>query len=129
MAHSPIGRPRSPVLWLFFSLKGRVSRRIYWLAYVIVICIQSIILAQLVGEAQASFHDLAAATAPLVFAVTIYWTVALAVKRLHDVGYGGFLAAALFIPLVNVAFTIWIGILPGSPDPNAYGAGPDIPPP
>ena len=60
--------------------------------------------------------------------VTIYWTVAISVKRLHDVGYGGFLAAALFIPLVNVAFTISIGILPGSSDPNAYGPGPDMPP-
>ena len=129
MARSPIGRRRSPLLWLFFSLKGRVSRRIYWLAYIVVICIQSVILAQLVGEEQASFHSLVAGTAPVLLMVTIYWTVALSVKRLHDVGYGGFLAAALFIPLVNVAFTIWIGILPGSPDPNSYGAGPDMPPP
>ena len=60
--------------------------------------------------------------------VTIYCDVAISVKRLHDVGYGGFLAVALFIPLVNVAFTIWIGILPGSSDPNAYGPGPDMPP-
>jgi uncharacterized membrane protein YhaH (DUF805 family) len=31
----------------------------------------------------------------------------------------------MFVPLVNLVFTIWIGILPGTPGPNAYGEAPD----
>ena len=46
-------------------------------------------------------------------------------KRLHDVGYSGFLALAMFVPLVNIFFTIWVGIVPGTAGPNAYGDVPD----
>ena len=59
---------------------------------------------------------------------TIYVNVAIAVKRLHDVGYSGFLAVAVLIPIVQVAFFIWVGIIPGTPDPNPYGDRPDVPP-
>ena len=119
---------RSPLFWLLFSLKGRLSRRVYWLAYIFIICVQSIILAQLVGAEFASFHQLFATLGPILLAVTIYWTAAISVKRLHDVGYGGFLALALLVPLVNLAFTIWVGLLPGSPDPNQFGDASDAPP-
>ena len=36
--------------------------------------------------------------------------IAIAVKRLHDIGYSGFLALAIFVPLVNIFFTIWVGV-------------------
>jgi 3-hydroxybutyrate dehydrogenase len=51
-----------------------------------------------------------------------------AVKRLHDVDYSGYFALALLVPLVNLAFTIWVGILPGKAGPNRFGATPDAPP-
>ncbi len=119
---------RSPVPWLLFSLKGRISRGIYWLAYLLIICIQSVVLAQIVSGGAASFYDLASSVGPFVLLATLYSNLALAVKRLHDVGYGGFLAAALFIPLVNLAFTIWVGLLPGSAGPNRFGDAVDTPP-
>ena len=53
-----------------------------------------------------------------VIVATLYSNLAVAVKRLHDVGYSGFLAVAIFIPLINFVFTIWVGILPGTPGPN-----------
>ena len=48
----------------------------------------------------------------------LYANIAIAVKRLHDIGYGGFLAVAILIPIVNLAFNIWVGVLPGTPGPN-----------
>jgi uncharacterized membrane protein YhaH (DUF805 family) len=122
-------RPRSPVLWLLFSFKGRISRGPYWLAYLFLLAANSVLIGQLLGGEQASFHDLAATIAPVFVIITLYSNLAVAVKRMHDVGYGGFLAAALFIPIVNVAFTIWAGILPGSSDPNRFGDAPNEPPP
>ncbi len=116
------------MLWLLFGLKGRISRHVYWLTYLIIIAVQSAVLSQIVGEEEASFHPLAASIGPIVLAVTLYVTLAVSVKRLHDVGYGGFLAVALFIPFVNIGFTIWLGILPGTPAPNQYGDAPDISP-
>ena len=127
MASSRTAR-RSPVLWLLVSLKGRVSRKTYWLAYLLIICVQSALLAQLVGGETASFHRLAASIGPAILLATLYSSLAVSVKRLHDVGYGGFLALALFVPFVNLAFTIWLGLLPGNAGPNQFGAAPDIPP-
>lgn len=115
------------MLWLLFGLAGRISRRVYWLSYLLVICIQSAVLAQLIGEG-ATFHDAAMSVGPVLFMVTLYWTLAISVKRLHDVGYGGFLAIALLIPFVNVAFSIWVGLLPGMAAPNRFGDAADMPP-
>jgi uncharacterized membrane protein YhaH (DUF805 family) len=113
---------------VLFGLSGRVSRGVYWLCYAAVICLQSAILAQLLGAEQASYYQLAAAVGPGVLLGTLYSNLAVSVKRLHDVGYSGFLALALLIPFVNVAFTLWVGILPGTAGPNKYGAAPDTPP-
>lgn len=57
----------------------------------------------------------------------LYGSAAISVKRLHDVGYSGFLALALLVPFLNLAFNIWIGVLPGNAGPNAYGAEADQP--
>jgi uncharacterized membrane protein YhaH (DUF805 family) len=100
----------------------------YWLAYASMICVQSAVLSQLIGGEQAGYHQLAAAVGPAILLVTLYSNLAVAVKRLHDVGYSGFLSLALLIPFVNLAFTIWAGILPGAAGPNRYGAVPDVQP-
>jgi uncharacterized membrane protein YhaH (DUF805 family) len=120
-------RRRSPLLWLLFGLSGRVSRSLYWLCYALVICIQSAVLSQLLGGEQASYYQLAAAIGPALLLASLYSNLAVSVKRLHDVGYGGFLALALLVPFVNVAFTIWLGILPGTAGPNRFGATSDAP--
>ena len=117
----------TPVLWLLFSLKGRISRRIYWLSYLLTICVQSALLAQIVSE-DATFHGPATGIGPILLIATLYSNYAVSVKRLHDVGYAGFLALAIIIPFVNLAFTVWLGILPGSADANQYGEAPDVPP-
>jgi uncharacterized membrane protein YhaH (DUF805 family) len=63
----------------------------------------------------------------LALFATLYCHLAVSVKRLHDAGYGGFLAAALFVPLVQLIFTIWVGILPGTGGPNRFGEAEDQP--
>jgi uncharacterized membrane protein YhaH (DUF805 family) len=87
----------------------------------LLIAVNGVLIGQLLGGEHASFNGLAQTLGPFVILGTLYSNVAIAVKRLHDAGYSGFLAFALFIPLVNFAFTIWIGILPGTAGPNAYG--------
>jgi uncharacterized membrane protein YhaH (DUF805 family) len=122
-------KPRSPLLWLLFSLAGRISRSIYWLGYLFVVSVQSIVLAQMMSSGTASFYQEAIAVGPVILLATAYWNIAIAVKRLHDVGYGGFLALAVLIPFVNVAFTLWVGFLPGAAGPNRFGDVADVPPP
>ena len=119
---------RSPLPWLFLGLSGRISRGIYWLAFILLRCIQVAILMQLLGGEEASWHDLVLSLGPIVLLVSLYASIAVSVKRLHDLGYSGFLSLALFIPIVDLAFSIWVGILPGTAGPNRYGAAPDVPP-
>lgn len=118
----------SQTAWLLFGLKGRISRRIYWLSLVLLISINGVLVGQLFGGEEASFNRLAQAVGPFVILGTLYSNIAITVKRLHDVGYAGFLAVAIFVPLINFAFTIWVGVLPGTPGPNAYGEAPDARP-
>jgi uncharacterized membrane protein YhaH (DUF805 family) len=116
---------RTPLSWLLLSLKGRISRGIYWLSYFFLMCVTAVLVGQLIGGEQASFFAIAQAIGPFVILGTIYANLAISVKRLHDIGYSGFLALAMFIPLLNVAFTIWVGIVPGTHGPNPYGEAPD----
>ncbi len=119
---------RFPILWLFISLRGRVSRQVYWLAYLMLLSVNAVLVGQLLGGAEASYYRIADAVAPAVILATLYLNLAVAVKRLHDIGYSGFLAVALFVPLVNFVFTIWVGIVPGTHAPNRFGDVTDRPP-
>src|SRR5262245_53041737 len=95
---------RTPLSWALLSLKGRISRGVYWLCYVFVMCATAVWFGQYVGREHASFFSIAQTIGPFVVLGVLYSNVAVAVKRLHDMGYSGLLAVSLFIPLVNVFF-------------------------
>lgn len=110
---------------------------LYWLATVLLVTANGAVmfqaigtpeLAEQIGARQASFHALASVLALFTVPITVFSNVAVAMKRLHDMGYSGFLALALFVPFVNIGFTIWAGIVPGTPGPNQYGQATDVPP-
>jgi uncharacterized membrane protein YhaH (DUF805 family) len=121
-------RRRSPLLWLFFGMAGRISRGVYWLAFVLLRCVQVAILMQVLGGEEASWHDPVLTFGPIVLLVTLFANIAVSVKRLHDVGYSGLLTLALLVPLLDLAFSIWVGILPGTAGANRFGAVPNVPP-
>jgi uncharacterized membrane protein YhaH (DUF805 family) len=122
-------RPRrSPILWLLFSLKGRLSRRIYWPAYLAILSLNIALGRQILHVMREEIAGQGILLLPLIAALVLYAHIAISVKRLHDVGYSGFLAVAVLIPFVGFAFNIWVGILPGAANPNQYGDAPDVPP-
>lgn len=51
-------------------------------------------------------------------------TIALAVRRLHDIGATGWLVLLLFIPAIGPGFMGAIGGVPGQKKPNKYGPDP-----
>ena len=83
--------------------------------------LNAVVVGQILGGEEASFSRVAQAVGPFVLIATIYSNLAVTVKRLHDVGYSGFLSVAMFVPFLNFLFTIWVGILPGTAGPNQYG--------
>ncbi len=116
------------LVWTFFALKGRIGRRIYWLAQLFIIALDSVFVLQLLGGEEASYHGPALAITPFLLVVSAYSTIAVAVKRLHDFDTTGFVALALCVPLLDLAFRIWAGIVPGTSGPNRFGEMRDVPP-
>jgi uncharacterized membrane protein YhaH (DUF805 family) len=116
-----------PSFWLFLSLKGRISRKVYWLAYLVVLLLQLVLVRPLFATSEIDVSSFAETIWPFLLMLTLYGHIAISVKRLHDIGYGGFLAAAVLVPFVNLAFNIWVGVLPGAQGPNRYGDAPDAP--
>jgi uncharacterized membrane protein YhaH (DUF805 family) len=119
---------RTPLLWLFLSLKGRISRPIYWASYFGLLSLNFVLYFQLIGTTEEAFSAGLMVYFLLAGVAILYANIAIAVKRLHDIGYGGFLAVAIVIPVVNLAFNIWVGVLPGTPDANRFGDAADRPP-
>ena len=129
MANAPPSRgPAASIPWLLFGFRGRIGRQSYWLSYFFLIAVNSVLVAQLVGGEQASLYRLANLLAPVAGLVTLFSNIAVTVKRLHDFGMNGLFAIAVLVPFLNIAFTIWAGVVPGNRGPNAYGALPDRPP-
>jgi uncharacterized membrane protein YhaH (DUF805 family) len=100
----------------------------YWPSYIAVLALNFALYFQLL---KAIHNDAVTDTSLLLWFIgglaILYVNLAISVKRLHDIGYGGFLAVAVLIPLLNLAFNIWVGILPSAPGPNRFGPMPDAP--
>ncbi len=116
------------MLWALFGFSGRIGRQVYWLALFGPQAVITAMFLQLMGGEEASYAALASALSPFVSVLGVWSSVAIAVKRLHDIGMNGLWAVAIAIPFVNLAFTVWLGIVPPQPGANRYGAAADVPP-
>jgi uncharacterized membrane protein YhaH (DUF805 family) len=117
---------RERYIWLFFRFDGRIGRAAYFLANMLIGLIQVYPLYRILlvpeGSAEAAGWGLILLLAALL---TIWPYLALATKRLHDIGRPGILAIGLVIPLVNVVAFFALCLLPGEDRPNAYGRARD----
>jgi len=105
-----------PRLW--FSYKGRINRQPYFFA-------SAILGASAKGLEAAGDANPALAIAILaLFLGLIYMLMAVAVKRAHDVGKGGWFAALLFVPLLNLWPGLTFTFQKGTEGANEYGEDP-----
>ena len=56
--------------------------------------------------------------------VAIMIGIQISVKRLHDIGWSGWLLLITLVPVVGSIFQLLISVMPGSKDSNRYGAPP-----
>ena len=140
--------------WLFFSFKGRINRRAFWVSiilswivtgvvsYLIYLSLP-IILPENVDRTLRMAFGTILLLLPLIFA---YTQIAVTTKRLHDTGrsawllcwltvtnlihfgkLGGIFQSSIF-DIINVAiilyFIVVCGFLKGNPDQNKYGEPP-----
>ena len=62
------------------------------------LCLNFVLYFQLIGTTEEAFSAGLMAYFLLAGVAILYANIAIAVKRLHDIGYGGFLAVAILIP-------------------------------
>lgn len=98
------------VLNKYATFSGRATRSEYWY-WVLAMCIVSIVL-NIIGGQVAILMILS----PIFSLATLVPTIAVAIRRMHDVGKSGWF---ILIPLYN----LYLAIQP-SEGPNAYGSTP-----
>ncbi len=116
---------QAPILWLFFGLKGRISRVAFLLGGLLMTVVTLFVLYRMSAadaiEAGDALEFWNTVLSVVVF-VSLWCQAALAAKRLHDIGRPGIFAIAMFVPLVNFVAFVALCLIPGEPGPNKYGA-------
>jgi|GEM_PF-2137419 len=120
---------------IFFSLKGRISRKVFWGMWAVLMLIGWVyyIMVMLVIENMVDTdieklwkYILLIVLLSVVYLVFVVWTgLAMQFKRWHDRGYSGWMVLIGLIPVIG---TIWalveLGFLKGTAGPNKYGDDP-----
>jgi len=119
---------RIQLSWLFFKTSGRVSRAAYFLGGLLVAIAQAFPLYRftLVPEGTAE-SETWALLFMVAFLGSLWSNVALAIKRLHDLGKPGLMALVLFVPVVSIVAFLVLCLFPGDPGPNRYGSRTNAP--
>ena len=115
--------------WLFFRFTGRISRAAFFLGGLLLAVIQAFFLYRFAMVPEDSPEGRLWSTAFMLIVLVSMWSsVALGAKRLHDMGRPGVLAVSLFIPVVSIVAFIALCAFPGTPGPNQYGPQTNSPP-
>jgi uncharacterized membrane protein YhaH (DUF805 family) len=110
-----------PPLRMFFSLRGRVSRRQFWLFGVLALFGLALLAHALLGIARVR-----ASTADLIVNLLLVWpALAVSVKRWHDRDKSGWWVLLNLVPVIGWLWAlIDNGFLRGSSGPNRFGDDP-----
>ncbi len=120
---------QASIFWLFFGLKGRISRLAFLLGGLMMTVITFFVLYRMtVAEQVGQGFEFWNSVLGVVVFVSLWCQAALAAKRLHDLGRPGLLAVLMFVPVINFIAFIALCLIPGDQSPNKYGASADSPP-
>ncbi|WP_336055925.1 DUF805 domain-containing protein [Nitratireductor sp. CH_MIT9313-5] len=119
---------RNDLTWLFFGFSGRISRMAFFLAGLLWAVFQAFALYRFtVAEQAGGATDIWAMLFWALFFLSVWSSVALGVKRLHDFGKPGIFTVALFIPMVSIITFIALCLWPGDEGANRYGTRTNAP--
>ncbi|KWU47719.1 DUF805 domain-containing protein [Pseudomonas palleroniana] len=114
-----------------FTIHGRIGRLRY-LAWTLVLTVAMLVASGIIATAGFAVAT-ASPTAGIIlgsllgfalFVAMLWVSVQIAVQRLHDLGWSGWLWFLNLVPLVNSVFPILLLVLPGNAGANQYGAPP-----
>jgi uncharacterized membrane protein YhaH (DUF805 family) len=112
--------------WLFFGLSGRISRMAYFLAGLLLYLARFFpVYKILVHEGNESLQTFWGGIFLLVIGATLVCHIALAVKRLHDMGLSGWFSMLFLIG--DFLFYMFLCLAPGKPGSNRFGSQTNAP--
>lgn len=107
---------------ILFSFQGRLNRKPYWLASIGLSVVSLLISAVVIGVKLPEESS-------LVSLITLWPSLAIAVKRCHDRDRTGWFLLVVLIPFVGAIWAlIELGFLRGTVGPNRFGQDPLNPP-
>ena len=108
----------------YANFKGRSSRKEYWMFFLfnIIFSIVLIILDSILGTAESQSET--GIFYGLYSLFTLLPSLAVGVRRLHDIGKSGWMAFVAFIPLIGVIWLLVLLIKEGDQGENQYGLDP-----
>lgn len=110
------------VLREYANFEGRSRRKEYWMfiLYNILISFLATVLDAIIGSKMGGFGFFAGLYALAILIPTI----AVSVRRLHDIGKSGWMMIAVLIPIVGGIWLLILFIQEGTPGQNEYGVNP-----
>lgn len=124
------GHFRSCVTAGYVRLRGRASRREYWgfvlfsVLAVLAVALAALILDASVGNLDRDEPIALAILAPLAVLALLPPSVAVTVRRIHDVGLSGWFVLLGLIPSVGSLIILVFALIPSQKRPNRWGEVP-----
>jgi len=119
------------VLWALMKFSGRMNREEYWWANAVLLGFSLVAFRVLFAgsievssEGEILLPDSLMAPFFMIMMASLYVTFAISVKRLHDLGWPGIVAAVFLFPAIGLVAFVLLGILKGTNEPNKYGMVP-----
>lgn len=112
--------------WLFFSFKGRIARQSYILAQLFLLIVLILIARQITlieTDTDPRYWQLGLVLL-VALLVSAYSSVAIVIKRLHDLNLPWIVVVLLFVPMLNFFLFIFLFAKSSFPQKNEYGEPP-----
>ncbi|NTX22464.1 DUF805 domain-containing protein [Burkholderia cepacia] len=108
--------------WFLFSFEGRIGRLPWWI-YALVSALLSVFFDADSHRSPDDDLPLLAMLVLIVVAVVAAWSsIAVGVKRLHDIDKSGWWMLLVFVPIVGaLALFVMNGFIAGTPHANRFG--------
>jgi uncharacterized membrane protein YhaH (DUF805 family) len=106
----------------YIVFRGRASRSEYWY-WTLFLFLFAIIAGLAIGTILGIINDPASfdGLLTLLLLPLLLPTLALTMRRLHDVGMSGWFILVSFIPWIGFVATVIFGLMPGQDHANEYG--------
>lgn len=113
-----------PLKFVWFSFQGRLNRKAYWLKGAVVLSMIMLIVQTFALVLQPVAGGVAMVLILPALLFQFWASIAMLVKRAHDLGHSGWWVLGVLVPVWNIWVSIKAMFFRGQVGPNVYGPDP-----